>query len=148
MTTIIGFGNSLRGEDGFGIDVISKLQEYKFENIKLISTFQLTPELCLQLQNSSKLFFVDAAYMLKCNYELICSLEKRNQNLISHHISIETILTILKNLYSCNPSYEIISMATNNFDYIENKSNYFNAIEKTVKYILKTIDYEDENLKL
>ena len=42
MRVIIGYGNELRGEDAFGLDVIKELQKLSLKDTKLISVFQLT----------------------------------------------------------------------------------------------------------
>lgn len=139
MTIIIGFGNDLRGEDAFGIDVIKKLQSYDLPNTKLIQVFQLTPELSLQLKDATKLIFVDAAFKEKDNYILGCNLEEIKQNQLSHHISIRTILTILERLYDTKPEYELYSMFTDNFDEILNKNSYENSLNKVVEFI-KTVN--------
>lgn len=138
MLVIIGFGNDLRGEDAFGLDVIAQLQKHGFENTKFISTFQLTPELALELQDAKKIVFIDAAYSLENNYKLACSLEEINQNNLSHHISIKTILEILKTLYNKNPKYEVYSMLTNSFENISNKEKYKESINKTTEFILNS----------
>ena len=135
MRIIVGFGNDLRGEDAFGVNVISELQKLNLENTKFISTFQLTPELSLELKEASKLIFIDAAYKIDGHYKLGCSLEEQKQNTLSHHISIRTILMILERLYNIKPEYEVYSMFTNNFDKIIDEKEYKNSIEKVVDFI-------------
>ena len=132
---IVGFGNDLRGEDGFGIEVIKQLQKYPLKNTKLISTFQLTPELALKLQEFDEIIFVDAAHSDTNHYTLACNLEKTNQNTISHHISIEMILSILNSLYDSFPIFQVYSMLTNSYDIVKNQEKYNENILKTVKYI-------------
>ncbi|MCD4758823.1 MAG: hydrogenase maturation protease [Arcobacteraceae bacterium] len=132
---IVGFGNDLRGEDGFGIEVVKQLQKYPLKNTKLIRTFQLTPELALELQEFDEIIFVDAAHSDTNHYALACNLEKTNQNTISHHISIEMILSILNSLYDSFPTFQVYSMLTNSYDIVKNQEKYNENIIKTVKYI-------------
>lgn len=135
MRIIIGFGNDLRGEDAFGVDTISKLQKLELKNTKLISVFQLTPELSLEIQDASELIFIDAAASLDNHYKLACSFEQMKQNSLSHHISIKMILKILEELYMVKPKYQVFSMLTNNFDKIIEDKKYNMCIERVVKFI-------------
>lgn len=138
MKIVVGFGNVLRGEDAFGVDVISKLQDCNLENTKLISTFQLTPELSLELKGATKLIFIDAAFDKDHNYALGCSLEDINQNQLSHHISIRTIIMILERLYNSKPEYELYSMFTNNFDEVIDKKKYEKSLKEVAQFILNS----------
>ncbi len=134
---IVGFGNDLRGEDGFGVEVIKKLQNYPLKDTKLISTFQLTPELALDLKNFDEIIFVDAAHSQTNHYCLACNLENRSQNNLSHHIGIDMIISILNSLYNSFPKFQVYSMLTNSYDIVENKNKYNEMIIKTSKYIKK-----------
>lgn len=136
MRAIVGFGNTLRGEDGFGVNVLQELEKYPLKDTKLISVFQLTPELALELQEFEEIIFVDAAHSENEHYALACNLEASNQNLLSHHISIWTLLSILNTLYKSFPKYQIYSMLTNNYDMIENEKKYQHNLMKTAKYIM------------
>ena len=139
MRIVIGFGNELRGEDAFGVDVLNKLQKYSKENAlkntKLISTFQLTPELCLELLDASKIVFIDASYSTELKYTLSCSLQKTKNTNLSHHISPEIILSMLKNLYDLDIEYEIYSMTTCSFENISDKNKYGNCVEEVFNFI-------------
>lgn len=134
---IVGFGNDLRGEDGFGIEVIKQLEKLPLKNTKLLSLFQLTPELCLELINFEEIIFIDAGYSEKYHYNLACNLEESNPNTLSHHVSIKTILTLLNTLYKTFPRYMVFSMLTNSFDKVKNSSKYYQNIELVTKYIEK-----------
>lgn len=117
--------------------MIKKLQESSLQNTKLISVFQLTPELCLELLDASKLIFIDATYSNQNHYAIACSLDKSLNSKLSHHISPFTLIESLKTLYNKNIDFEIFSILTANFDSIKNSSSYLNCIDKTSKYIKK-----------
>lgn len=135
MTIVIGFGNTLRGEDGFGVDVINELQNYNLDNKKLISTFQLTPELSLELKKANKLIFVDASFDEKEEYKLSCSVETLRTQKLSHHIKIIELISILENLYSCKANFEVFSMTTKNFDEIVDTKRYKNLVKEVATFI-------------
>jgi len=119
--------------------VIKTLEKTPLENTKLLSLFQLTPELCLQLQDANKIIFVDASYSEKNQYALACSLENSSNNTLSHHISPLTLMQILKDLYNKNIDFEIFSILTKNFDTITNNSDYTVCIETTAQEITFSI---------
>ena len=135
MRAIVGYGNTLRGEDGFGVDVLTELQKHPLEDTKLISAFQLTPELALELQEFDEIIFIDAAHSENNHYALACNLEKPMQNLLSHHISIWMILSMLNTLYNSFPKYQIYSMLTDSYDLIEDREKYEQNIVKVVSAI-------------
>ena len=139
MRAIIGFGNDLRGEDAFGIDVLHQLQEYSkktpIDNTKLISAFQLTPEICLELLDSTKIVFIDASYSINLEYTLACSIEKTKNTNLSHHISPQVIMSMLKSIYNLDVEYEIYSMTTCKFENISNKNKYENCVREVFNFI-------------
>ena len=127
----------MRGEDSFGIDVIKELKNYNLKDTKLISVFQLTPELVLEIVQYSEIIFIDSCYSLTNEYSLACSIIKQNNATLSHHISPKIIISFVNNLYNKYPNYEIYSMLTNSFDNIKDKKNYENSIKEVVSFIVK-----------
>lgn len=59
---IIGYGNPLRGDDGFGWRVVEELQgTLRGGQVELIACHQLTPELAEPVSQARYVIFVDAA---------------------------------------------------------------------------------------
>ena len=136
MRIIIGYGNSLRGEDAFGIDVIKEFKKLDLNDTLLISVFQLTPEMVLELLDANEIIFVDACYSLDSQYSLSCSILKQNSSNLTHQISPKIIISMLNNLYDKYPKYQVYSMLTSNFDKIVDKNKYKDAIKKITYYIM------------
>ncbi len=137
MRVIIGYGNKLRGEDAFGVDVVEKLEQYELKDTKLISTFQLTPEIVLELLECDDVIFVDACFSNDNNYSLACRINRQNSSNLTHHIPPETIINILNGVYEKYPKYTIYSMLTNSFETISNKKEYQKSILKIINWITK-----------
>ena len=57
---VVGYGNSLRGDDGAGMYVADLLLRHGWSNIHIISTTQLTPELAEDIALARGVIFVDA----------------------------------------------------------------------------------------
>ncbi|WP_345991428.1 hypothetical protein [Sulfurimonas sp. HSL-1716] len=134
MRAIIGYGNELRGEDAFGIDVIKELQKFEIKDTRLISAFGLTPEVVLELLDTDEVIFVDAAFSKEGDYALACSINKESTHL-SHSILPHTIISILENVYKKHPTYQIYSMLTNSFENIDDAKKYRENIAKVASFL-------------
>ena len=61
-TLIIGFGNTLRGDDGFGRRAAERLRDVVDDpEIEILSLHQLTPELMDPVSRAERVIFLDAA---------------------------------------------------------------------------------------
>ena len=61
-TLIIGIGNPLRGDDGIGLDVASEFsRELRRDDVQVLATHQLTPELSELVSRADRVFFIDVA---------------------------------------------------------------------------------------
>jgi hydrogenase maturation protease len=58
---VIGYGNPLRGDDGFGGLAASYVEERQIPGVEVIISHQLNPEMATSLSNSSHAIFLDAA---------------------------------------------------------------------------------------
>ncbi|MDQ1245108.1 MAG: hypothetical protein QG565_1449 [Campylobacterota bacterium] len=139
MRAVIGYGNSLRGEDAFGLDVIKELQKLPLKETKLLSAHQLTPEMTLELQDADEIIFIDSCHDDKNPYALACSLAEQSTLNLSHHISPKTIIYMLKNLYAKNPDFYIYSMMSSNFESITDNKRYKETITAVTKHLFRYI---------
>ncbi|MDD5401421.1 MAG: hypothetical protein PHQ93_09565 [Sulfurimonas sp.] len=136
MRIIIGYGNELRGEDAFGVDVIKELQKLSLKDTKLISVFQLTPEIVLEMLDADEIIFIDTCSNEKNHYKLACSLTQQNGLNLSHHIAPKTIIYMLESLYDKRPSFFIYSMMSSSFDEIMDLKKYRECVDIVVKHLL------------
>ena len=58
---VIGYGNPLRGDDGFGSLAASYVKERQIPGVEVIVSHQLNPEHAALLPESSHAIFLDAA---------------------------------------------------------------------------------------
>lgn len=134
MRLIIGYGNPLRGEDGFGVDVIKELEECCPEATRLLQVHTLTPELVLEMQEVDEVVFVDAAYSDDDLYAIASPL-LRFDSMLSHHIQPDTLMEMLEKLYEKKPEYWVYSMLTNSFETINDKTKYEEAIKTLISHL-------------
>jgi hydrogenase maturation protease len=127
---IVGIGNDLRGEDGFGIAVARRLSK---SGLKTLTTVQLVPEMCLTLQSAQKIVFVDASIGL--NYLLATPLPSFESG-FTHQINPFVFMALLRKLYGFKGAFYLYSMQTKNFDKIADTNKYQDAIIKTCESIL------------
>jgi hydrogenase maturation protease len=136
MRVIIGYGNTLRGEDAFGVDVVKKLENFKLHETKLLTAFGLTPELVLELLEADEIVFVDACYSNSNHYILACNIFMQQTPQFSHHITPEVLIEMLRSLYNKKINYIIYSMLSNNFEEIQNAELYKESINAVVQELI------------
>jgi hydrogenase maturation protease len=59
-TLVIGYGNTLRGDDGVGPLVTEQVDTWNLRNVRSLSVHQLTPELAADIAQVETVFFIDA----------------------------------------------------------------------------------------
>jgi hydrogenase maturation protease len=115
----IGYGNSLRGDDGVGPWVADRVAEWNLPDVRSHSVHQLTPELAAEMAEAEVVFFIDACVMeegkMQACLEPITSQQERSQ--IDHLWSPSVLLHLAQTLYDANPiTYQILIPAIH-FDY-------------------------------
>jgi hydrogenase maturation protease len=59
-TLVIGYGNTLRSDDGVGPLVAEQVDTWNLLNVRSLSVHQLTPELAADIAQVETVFFIDA----------------------------------------------------------------------------------------
>lgn len=62
QTLVIGYGNTLRGDDGVGYRIAELVDTWQLPHMRAIACQQLTPELAIEIAASDRVFFVDATW--------------------------------------------------------------------------------------
>jgi len=137
LRVIVGYGNSLRGEDAFGVDVVLALQKYPLVNTRIIEAFQLTPELCLELLDADEVVFVDASYSKTNQYALACAVRHESSSNLSHQISVAMIQELLQSVYHHFADICVYSLLTHQFDTIDNVVMYQKGVQDVVTHLLQ-----------
>jgi len=112
---VIGFGNSLRQDDGFGPAVVERLSErIHHERIVLLAPSTLTPELAATLAETRQVIFIDACATLSpgevARFDLVC--DERSDVSLVHFLSPEALLVWTKRLYGHVPTAELWLVGT------------------------------------
>ena len=119
---IIGYGNPLRGDDGFGWHAAQQLSSrLNSPDVRLIACHQLTPELAEDLSRADRVVFIDAARDLppgemRCEAVLPSTAEHAVRPIsYSHHLSPSTLLDVSRELYGSWPKALLISVGGEEF---------------------------------
>lgn len=112
MWLIIGYGNSLCADDGFGIAVAEQLRSLVTENmnVTIVACQQLLPELVEQIRIADEVIFIDASTSFPTNTltlsklcDLDPSISHAHRSLFSHHCSASELIGAASVLYGVSP---------------------------------------------
>jgi hydrogenase maturation protease len=118
-TLVIGYGNSLRGDDGVGSLVADQVAAWNLPNVRSLSVHQLTPELAAEIAEAEVVFFIDACVMEagKTQACLKPITSQKGRSRIDHLWSPSVLLHLAQTLYNADPvAYQILIPAIQ-FDY-------------------------------
>jgi hydrogenase maturation protease len=136
---IIGFGNPLRGDDGFGWHAARTISaQIHSPDVQVIASHQLTPELAEDISQAERVLFIDVARDLpqgEVRCEAIASMgaQKLASPLsYSHHLSPSTLLDVCGELYGSTPPAFLVSVGGEEFSPRD-------CLSKTVSEILDDV---------
>ncbi len=123
-TVIIGYGNTLRSDDGFGCAVLDLLENRgHLENVEYISAQQLLPEMAETLRDAGLVIFLDASVAEKSG---ILSIEhirsEAGTGALSHHLNPASLLALAESLYQAAPQAYLVHITTTHFEFGETLS--------------------------
>ncbi len=120
---IIGYGNSLRSDDGFGWHVARELAARpQLPDVEVIACHQLTPDLAEQVGRAGLVIFIDAARgvwpaLWKCDKVEPASKEKRSGVFqFTHSVTPGALLHWAAELYGGFPEAYCISVSAEVFE--------------------------------
>ena len=146
-TLILGYGNTLRKDDGLGIYAALALASFTLPgNVETCTYQQLSPELSPLLAQMDHAIFIDAA--LASSREKPGTIHTRilqprttQPSGITHHFDPEMLLAMAESLYGHAPQAKLFSVTAASFDLEEGLSPEVGAalpvlVENIKKYLL------------
>jgi hydrogenase maturation protease len=147
---VIGYGNSLRSDDGAGQIVANQIAAWNLPNLRSLAVHQLTPELVEDLANADIVIFIDAVISSRQNSEKIeiKTLESdRNYSNLGHIENPRSLLYLSKIVYRKLPKAYWIFIPAINFDFGEEISSLTQqGITQAIEAIEQIIDRTTDNL--
>lgn len=114
---IIGFGNSLRTDDGVGRHIAEELtRAIDSAAVQIISCATLTPDLAEPISRAGTVIFIDAArhgQTGKAKWQRI--LPEPGDGIYSHRISPGALLALARDLYSATPEAILLTIPGESF---------------------------------
>ena len=116
---ILGYGNTLRSDDGLGVVAANLLAERLPEgNIKIITSQQLGPEMVEDLRESHLAIFIDAGITNAPGESSCTPLFPQTEvpTGVSHHFTPGTLLALCQTFYGKAPEAYLYSVGAASFD--------------------------------
>ncbi|MDB9313423.1 hydrogenase maturation protease [Spirulina sp. CS-785/01] len=117
---VIGYGNTLRSDDGAGQAVAERVDRWQTPEVDSLSVHQLTPELADTIAQSQTVIFVDVQRSEE-NTSLQCYAIEPNpsKTSLAHSTSPQALLSLTQHLYNATPNAYWLLIPAVNFDFGE-----------------------------
>jgi hydrogenase maturation protease len=120
---VVGYGNSLRGDDGIGPCVADRLAARGLPGVGALAVPQLLPELAAELAEVRLVIFVDARVgPPQPEVEVIPLDPAGPADLMTHVGTPQALLALARTVYGTAPEAWCVSVAGQDFDFEEHLS--------------------------
>ena len=129
-TLIVGYGNTLRRDDGFGWYAAERLRrEIDDPEVEVMALHQLTPELMEPLSRAERVIFIDAAVPVAAASQAGAA----GHASFTHHLTPGALVAGARTLYGHAPEAIVLTAPGENFDLGEGLSEPIErALEETL----------------
>ena len=120
---VVCLGNPLRSDDGLGWHAAEDLaRRLHSPSVKILTQFQLTPDLAEPVHNAQCVFFVDAGREGRPGDLTFSPVVPRPEATTSHHLSPAALLQLTSHIYGSVPPAFLASICGECFDFGEHLS--------------------------
>lgn len=128
MKLLIGYGNTLRRDDGVGWQIASQLApELDPEQVHIIQVHQLMPEIAANIAESDAVIFVDASIEGEPGSLRVLDLSPSASLPEAHALGPADLLTVSQNLYERRPPAYLLTITGQDFELGEGLSDLVQA---------------------
>ncbi|MCM1982132.1 hydrogenase maturation protease [Lyngbya confervoides] len=121
QTLVIGYGNTLRSDDGVGFWVAEQIAVRNWPQVRSLSLHQLLPELAADMAQADQVYFIDA-WVGGSKPQLQQLAATPTTPTTDHGWTPESLMHLTKTLYGAEPlGYHLLIPAVQ-FDYGETQS--------------------------
>lgn len=138
MPLVIGYGNTLRSDDGVGPAIAQIVADWQLPEIVARSVTQLTPELVLEMTEADLVIFVDAGLVAELAVQKLV-LPDPSETSLGHTCRPEYLLYLTQKLYQHLPSAYLILLPGVNFAFGETFSREVKAAIPEALKIIKQL---------
>lgn len=120
---LIGYGNTLRCDDGVGQAIALQVADWQIPQLRVEACHQLTPELAPELACVERVWFIDAYAVPESatNHPMIVQpihADSQHQTL-GHHLTPPLLLSLTEQLYGQTPEAYWLLIPAENFGFGE-----------------------------
>jgi hydrogenase maturation protease len=135
MLLLIGYGNTLRSDDGVGPKVVEKVAALKLPGIQTLSCDLLTPELADPISRAETVVFIDAAIDAPQRVQLRPLAPAASSQIMAHAADPRTMLALARDIFGQAPKAWWLTIPVENIGIGEEfsalaKQGVASAIEK------------------
>lgn len=122
---VIGYGNTLRGDDGVGFVAAEQLNKtITRPDVRVLACQQLTPELAKDVSDAERVILIDAAKGDPPGNILLRKITPiESQLAFAHELRPETLLAFSRRLFNSCPETVLVSVTGHSFKLGEGLSN-------------------------
>ena len=107
---VIGYGNTLRGDDGVGPRVADAIDERQLPGVKTLACPLLTPELADPISQAETVVFVDAAVDAPREVQLRPLAPAPTLQVMAHAASPATMLALARDVFGHSPKAWLLTI--------------------------------------
>lgn len=100
---VIGYGNTLRGDDGVGYQIAETVAAWNLKDVRSIAVHQLIPELAEAISHTDTVIFVDAAADERSQVVLEAIAPTFTDSFSAHYSTPQSLLNLSHCLYGATP---------------------------------------------
>lgn len=119
---VIGYGNTLRGDDGVGPRVAEAVEQLNLPGVRTLSCPMLTPELAGQISQARVAVFVDAAVDAPKEVQLRKLEPNESSQLMAHAADPRTMLALARDVFGHAPEAWWLTIPVVNLGFTETLS--------------------------
>ncbi len=112
---VIGYGNTLRRDDGVGPHIVHLLQSQNVPQLRTHVVHQLAPELADPISQVDTVVFVDACRDSENDYDLREVTPSPDLGIMRHVVRPETILALARDLFNHAPKAWVLTVKGEDF---------------------------------
>ena len=132
---VIGYGNTLRGDDGVGPKVAEAVEALKLPGVRTFTCQQLSPEHAEVISQAGRVVFVDAAVDVPKEVQLRELVPGDTTQLMAHAADPRTMLALARDVFGHVPQAWWLTIPVVNLEFGEElspeaKRGFVEAIEK------------------
>jgi hydrogenase maturation protease len=115
---VIGYGNTLRGDDGVGYLVAETIADWQLPPVRSIAVHQLLPELAADIAAVDIVMFIDAVVATNCpspGIAITPLVADNNAAFSTHIVTPQLLLSLTQRLYCATPIAYLLTISAINF---------------------------------